>query len=177
MAAATAGESSVTISTTCRLYNFSFGLLISLYLFIFLLHNFFDCQDLCEQLLDEKVVHENDSYKYECNPSVSNTHTQSYNNYYEQRICLIQSHPVVNGGLFKLPFDKITIPTYRFKYFGNDADHININNAGEITIQGEKLLGKISNRIAGIENYDLESLALKEHVCHNTYGLLSTENI
>ncbi|CAH8566746.1 unnamed protein product [Schistosoma mattheei] len=134
-------------------HNFSFGLSISLYLFIVLLHNFLDCQDLCEQsqlLLDEKVVRETSSYKY------------SYNNYYAQRIRLNQPHPVINGNFEKILNNQVGLPTFPFRYYGNYINHIIISD-NEIKMRKEKEFGKISNHIAGIVYSDFEVLGGNEY--------------
>ncbi|CAH8591905.1 unnamed protein product [Schistosoma margrebowiei] len=139
-------------------YNFSFGLSISFYLFIVLLHNFLDCQDHCEQLLDDKVVHENGSYKY------------SYNNYYAQRIRLNQSHPVVNGSFTNLFEFETVFSLFKFKYYGIDPDHFIAYSKGEIVIRKNGDFGTISNRIANIVYTELQ--LLQEWIVANITSLI-----
>ncbi|CAH8591958.1 unnamed protein product [Schistosoma margrebowiei] len=131
-------------------YNFLFGLSISLYLFIVSLHNFLDCQDLCEQLPNEKLVHENGSYKY------------SYNHYYAQRIRLNQLHPVANDSFQNISNHQIALPTFPFHYYGSYSNNIIISD-GEIKIRKENDIGKISNRMADIVYSNLEALSKKEY--------------
>ncbi|CAH8588765.1 unnamed protein product [Schistosoma bovis] len=79
---------------------FSFILSITLSLIIVLLHEFFECQDIYEDIVpleEEFVIHENRSHRYVCNQSVCNTHTQSFRFGYLQKISLNQPHPVMNG--------------------------------------------------------------------------------
>ncbi|CAH8588750.1 unnamed protein product [Schistosoma bovis] len=67
---------------------FSFILSITLSLIIVLLHEFFECQDIYEDIVpleEEFVIHENRSHRY------------SFRFGYLQKISLNQPHPVMNG--------------------------------------------------------------------------------